>query len=77
MDIYRLSNIGYRLSHNFRHENSPKWAAIHYLARNHFADKEKILREVPGLTSGMITELRTKGVIVNETGIEVEQYGNY
>lgn len=71
MELYRLSGLGYKLSHNVRHEDKPEWRIIHYLSRMHVATKEKILSEVPGATSTMLTKLRYKRVLVEETGVNV------
>lgn len=71
MELFRLSTLGYKLSHNIRHEDKPEWRIIHYLAKMHVATKEKILSEVPGATSAMLSKLRSKRILVEETGVNV------
>jgi len=71
MAIYRLSPLGYRLSHNIRHEDKPEWGVIYYLSRMHVATKEKIIAEVPGATPITLAKLRLKRVIVEESGVDV------
>jgi len=71
MEIYRLSSLGYKLSHTIRHEDSPSWRVVHYLSRMHAATKEKIIAEVPGTTPAVLLRLRLKKIIVEESGVEV------
>ncbi len=71
MEIYRLSKLGYALSHSTRNPPTPEWAVIHYLARNHSASKEKIISEVPGTTPTVLARLRMKHILVEETGVSV------
>ncbi len=71
MIIYSLSSRGYALSHSTRNPRTPEWAVIHYLARMHSASGEKIMRELPGVTSGTIARLRLKKILVTDTGITV------
>lgn len=71
MEVYRLTHLGYRLSHNIRHEEKPEWGVIYYLSRMHVATKEKILSEVPGTSPSTLAKLRIKKVIVEESGVDV------
>lgn len=71
MEIYRLSSLGYKLSHNIRHEDNPNWRLIHYLSKYHSASSEKLMSEVPGLTKNNLIKLRTKGILVNENEVIV------
>jgi hypothetical protein len=73
MEIYRLSPIGYKLSHSISHDDSPskkaKWDVIYYLAKQHSATKEKILNDVSGATSGTLLSLKAHNIIINETEV--------
>ena len=71
MEIYRLSLLGYKLSHTVRHPENPSWRVIYYLAKMHVASKEKILGEVDGATLATLTDLKRKRIIVEETGVNV------
>lgn len=71
MEIYRLSKLGYALSHSTRSPQTPEWSVIHYLARMHSASKEKLLAELPGVTSTTLARLRIKRILVEETGVSV------
>ncbi len=71
MEIYRLSKLGYALSHSTRSPATPEWGVIHYLARMHSAPKEKILAEVAGASSTVLQRLRMKRILVEETGVSV------
>lgn len=71
VEIYRLSQIGYALSHSTRNPPTPEWGVIHYLARMHSASKEKLVSEVPGVTSTTLARLRIKRILVEETGVSV------
>ena len=71
MEIYRLSKLGYALSHSTRNPSTPEWNVIHYLSRMHAASKEKILREVPHVTASTLARLRMKRIIIEETGVSV------
>lgn len=71
MEIYRLSKLGYALSHSTRYPDTPEWHIIHYLNRMHTASKEKILSEVSGATSATLARLRQKRILLEETGVSV------
>lgn len=71
MEIYRLSRLGYALSHSTRNPPTPEWNVIHYLARMHSASKEKIISEVAGVSSLTLAGLRRKRILVEETGVSV------
>lgn len=71
MEIYRLSKLGYGLSHSTRNPPTPEWRVIHYLGRMHSASKDKILAEVPGTTTATLAKLRLKRILVEETGVGV------
>lgn len=71
MEIYRLSRLGYTLSHSTRNPPTPEWAVIHYLSKIHSASKDKILAEVPGATTTTLARLRMKRILVEETGVSV------
>lgn len=71
MEIYRLSNLGYALSHSTHNPDTPEWRIIHYLSRMHSASKEKLLSEVPGTSSITLSKLRMKRVLIEETGVSV------
>lgn len=71
MEIYRLSKLGYALSHSTRNPPTPEWAVIHYLGRMHSASKEKLLSEVSGATSATLGGLRRKRILLEETGVQV------
>ena len=71
LQIYRLSPLGYRLSHSTRNPNTPEWAVIHYLARMHSASRDKILNEVASATTMTLARLRLKGILKEETGVSV------
>lgn len=71
MEIYRLSKLGYALSHSTRNPPTPEWTVIHYLGRMHSASKEKLLTEVPGTTPATLANLRRKKILVEETGVSV------
>ena len=71
MEIYRLSKLGYALSHSTKYPNTPEWHVIHYLNRMHTASKEKILSEVPGTTSSILARLRLKRILLEETGVNI------
>jgi len=73
MELYRLSPLGYKLSHNVRHEDKPEWGIIHYLAKYHVRSKEQILNEVPGSTSVMLTKLRSKRILVEAKKLKEEK----
>lgn len=71
MEIYRLSRLGYALSHSTRNPDTPEWKVIHYLNRQHSASKEKILSEVAGADTGTLARLRHKKILIEETGVSV------
>lgn len=71
MQIYRLSKLGYALSHSTRNPPTPEWNVIHYLGRMHSASKEKLLSEVAGVTSATLARLRIKRILIEETGVSV------
>lgn len=71
MEIYRLSKLGYVLSHSTRTPPTPEWAVIHYLSKMHSASKDKLLAEVSGVTSATLGGLRRKRILVEETGVQV------
>lgn len=71
MQIYRLSKLGYALSHSTRNPQTPEWSVIHYLSRMHSASKEKLVAEVPGVTPSLLARLRIKRILVEETGVQV------
>lgn len=71
MEIYRLSRLGYALSHSTRTPATPEWGVIYYLAKMHTASKEKLLAEVSGATSATLARLRIKRILVEETGVSV------
>ena len=71
MEIYRLSKLGYALSHSTRNPRTPEWNTIHYLARMHSASKQKLLNEVPGTNSSTLRKLALKRIIIEETGVSV------
>jgi hypothetical protein len=71
VEIYRLSRLGYALSHSTRNPNTPEWAVIHYLAKMHSASKEKLFAEVPGASSTTLRQLRAKRIVIEETGVAV------
>ena len=71
MEIYRLSRLGYALSHSTRSPKTPEWNVIHYLARMHSASKSKILAEVPDVTTTTLARLRIKKILIEESGVSV------
>lgn len=71
MEIYRLSKLGYALSHSTRSLRTPEWNVIHYLARMHSASKEKIINEVAGATPMTLNRLRRKNIVIEETGVVI------
>lgn len=71
MEIYRLSKLGYALSHSTRNPDTPEWRVIHYLNRMHTASKEKITTEVAGVSSATLARLRQKRILLEETGVSV------
>ncbi len=71
MKIYRLSTLGYSLSHSTRFPNTPEWRVIHYLGRMHSASRDKIISEVDGATIMTLERLRMKGVLIEDTGVSV------
>lgn len=71
MEIYRLSRLGYALSHSMRNPQTPEWNVIHYLGKMHSASKEKILAEVPGASTMTLARLRIKRILIEETGVQV------
>lgn len=71
MEIYRLSRLGAMAAHSIRPKPTPEWGVINYLNRNHSASKEKIMAEVPGVTSGILGAMRRKHLIIEETGVGV------
>jgi len=71
MEIYRLSQIGYALSHSVRNPDTPEWRVIHYLAKMHSASKEKLMAEVSGVTPSTLSRLRMRRILIEETGVSV------
>ena len=71
MEIYRLSRLGAMAAHSIRPRQTPEWAVIHYLNRMHSASKDKILAEVPGVTSGILGTMRRKHLLIEDTGVGV------
>ena len=71
MEIYRLSKLGYALSHSTTNPRTAEWGVIHYLGRMHTASKEKILAEVPGASVVTLSKLRMKKILLEETGMGV------
>jgi len=69
--IYRLSRLGQMVAHSIRARSTPEWAVIYYLSRVHVASEDKILHEVSGVTSGVLTAMRRKRLLVEETGVNV------
>jgi hypothetical protein len=71
VEIYRLSRLGYVLSHSTRNADTAEWRVIHYLSRMHSATKDKILAEVAGASTTTLRQLRGKRIIIEETGVAV------
>lgn len=71
MKIYRLSKLGYSLSRSTDNPHTPEWLCIHFLARNHSASRDKLLAEIPGLTTTILLKLRMRNIVVEEGGVEV------
>ncbi len=71
MEIYRLSKLGYALSHSTHYPPTPEWGVIHYLARMHSASKEKLITEVPNASARTIRGLMMKRILIEETGVAI------
>ena len=71
MEIYRLTQLGYKLSHSRRNPQTPEWGVIHYLAKRHRASKEQLVEEVPGVSSSTIGKLRIKRILTEESEVSV------
>jgi hypothetical protein len=71
VEIYRLSRLGYALSHSTHNPDTAEWRLIHYLARMHSASKDKLMNEVAGVTPRTIRLLKNKRILIEETGVQV------
>ena len=72
MEIYRLSNRGYELAHNYRSPGTPEWLVIHYLNRyGGIATREQIFEHVPSASSSTLAKLSRRGIIIGGKGVNV------
>lgn len=71
MEIYSLTYRGRALSHSVRSPDTPEWKVIHFLAKQGRATKEQIQSYVPETSSTTLARLRIKGIIRDETGVNL------
>lgn len=74
MEVYILTPIGRKLVQNPRNPRSPEYLTLNLLSTNGRATKDQIMNHVPGATPSMITKLRMKHVICEETGVNSGLY---
>ena len=74
MEIYRLTNRGYMLSHSTKSPHTPEWRIIHHLAKVGHSTKEGLVGYLglgEGEASRALSKLKIKRIIMDETGVSV------
>jgi hypothetical protein len=71
MEIYSLTARGQALAHSIRSPNTPEWAVIFFLKKQGRATAEQIRSYIPSVTASTLAKLRIRGIIHDETGVNV------